>query len=101
MDTSEGPDTHSPRYYGFVAGAMAAGASLAFGELVAGLSDTIPGLVLAVGEWIVDVTPGDIAARGIETAGTADKPALLWGISIASVLLGGVLGSISMKRGKL
>ncbi len=79
---------------------MAAGSSLAFGELVAGLSDSIPGLVLAVGEWIVDVTPGDIAARGIETAGTADKPALLWGISIVSLLLGGVLGSISTKHGK-
>jgi len=100
MKSVEGPDTHRPKYYGFVAGGTAAATSLAFGEFVAGLSDTIPGLVLAVGEWIVDITPGDIAARGIEAAGTADKPLLLWGISIIAILIGGALGWASIRHGK-
>jgi len=100
MESTDRSEAHLPRYYGLVAGALAASASLAFGELVAGISDDTPGLVLGVGEWIVDVTPGDIAARGIETAGTADKPILLWGIAIVSILVGALLGEASARRGK-
>ncbi len=100
MESADGSDTHQPRYYGLLAGALAASASLAFGELVAGVSGTIPGLVLAVGEWIVDITPGDVAARGIDTAGTADKPILLWGISIVSILIGALLGEASERHGR-
>ncbi len=73
---------------------------MSFGELVAGVSDTIPGQVLAVGEWIIDITPGDIASLGIEAAGTADKPILLWGISIVTILIGALLGEASVRFGK-
>ncbi len=90
---------HRPRYYGLAAGALAASMSLAFGELVSGLSDNIPGLVLGVGEWIVDITPGWLAALGIETAGTADKPILLWGISIISIAIGAIIGDLSRRYG--
>lgn len=100
MESAERSDTHQLRYYGLVAGALAAAASLAFGELVAGVSGTIPGLVLAAGEWIVDVTPGDVAARGIETAGTADKPILLWGVAIVSILIGALLGEASARHSR-
>lgn len=100
IDVPDGRPDPQPKHYGLIAGALAASMSLAFGEVVAGFSDAIPGLVLAVGEWIVDITPGEIAARGIETAGTADKPILLWGISIVAIVVGALFGAASAKFGK-
>jgi len=90
-----------PRWTGFLAGAVAAGAALAFGELIEGASDDIPSLVVAVGELIVDYTPGDAVATSIETLGTNQKPVLLTGITITAFVLGAILGDLSNRRHRL
>jgi len=85
-----------PAWTGWMAGSVAAGVALAFGELVDGLTDgDIPGLVLAVGEWFVDITPGDLVAEGIENAGTNQKVILLGGITVVALLVGAALGRAS------
>ena len=80
------------------AGIVAAGGALGLSEILSGLSRKIPSLVVSVAEEIVDLTPGFIARWSIDTLGTAQKPALVWGIVIVSVLLGAVLGWPSRKR---
>ena len=51
---------------GFVAGVMGAAVALGFGELIEGVSETIPSLVIAVGEVVTDYTPGSIVSLSIE-----------------------------------
>ncbi|MXZ86781.1 MAG: molybdopterin-dependent oxidoreductase [Acidimicrobiia bacterium] len=80
------------------AGIVAAGGALGLSEILSGLSRKIPSLVVSVAEEIVDITPGFIARWSIDTLGTAQKPALVWGIVIVSILLGAVLGWPSRKR---
>ena len=80
------------------AGIVAAGAALGLSEILSGLSRKIPSLVVSVADVIVDRTPGDIARWSIDNLGTAQKPALVWGIVVVSVLLGAVLGWPSRKR---
>ena len=80
------------------AGIVAAGGALGLSEILSGLSRQIPSLVVSVAEEIVDITPGFIARWSIDTLGTAQKPALVWGIVVVSILLGAVLGWPSRKR---
>jgi DMSO/TMAO reductase YedYZ molybdopterin-dependent catalytic subunit len=95
------PGGEQPGWTGFLAGAVAAGAALGFGELIEGATDDIPSLVVAVGELIVDYTPGDAVARSIETLGSNQKSVLLTGITVVSLLLGGVIGRLAQRRGRL
>ncbi len=80
------------------AGIVAAGGALGLSEILSGLSRKIPSLVVSVAEEIVDITPGFIARWSIDTLGSAQKPALVWGIVVVSILLGAVLGWPSRKR---
>lgn len=80
------------RVMGFMAGVVSAGLALTFGELVDGISEAQPSLVVAVGELIADYTPGDVVATSIENLGSNQKWVLLTGITAATLLVGGVLG---------
>ena len=59
----------------------------------------MPGLVLGVGELIIDYTPGWAAEESIENLGTAGKGNLLLGITIVAFVLAGLLGEQALKRG--
>ena len=93
------PARTAPGWMGAVAGLAAAAVSLAFGQLIEGVSDTIPGLVLGVGELVIDYTPGWAAEESIENLGTAGKGNLLLGITVVSFLLAAVIGEVSLRRG--
>ena len=84
---------------GAISGVAAAAVALAFGQFIEGVSDTMPGLVLGVGELIIDYTPGWAAEESIENLGTAGKGNLLLGITIVAFLLAGLLGEQALKRG--
>ncbi len=62
-----------------VAGVVSAGAAVAFGEIVSDHNEGIPSLVIAAGEWFIDIVPGSVAEQGIEWFGTNDKLALVIG----------------------
>ena len=74
-----------------VAGVLAAGMALAAAEAVAAVTGG-PSLVVAVGGLVVDLVPGWLVRRTIGLLGTAQKPALLIGIVVVALILGGVLG---------
>lgn len=81
-----------------LAGAVGAGAALAAGELFDGLSTGIPSLVVAAGDWFIDVAPGTVAEQSIETFGTNDKPALVIGVIVIVLAIGAVVGRPARSR---
>ena len=95
--SAERPAAISP-FQAIAAGIVAAGGALGLSEILSGLSRKIPSLVVSVADIIVDNTPGFIARWSIDTLGSNQKPALVWGIVVVSVLLGAVLGLPSRKR---
>ena len=89
------------RYQAALSGMVGAALALASGELIASLTNKTTSLVLAVGEFIVDVTPGDIVRTSIETLGNSQKIVLLSAITVISILFGGFLGLLSRKHSDL
>lgn len=97
MEAPEPKGTDHPRWYGALAGFLAAAIALIFGEVVESFSGTIPGLVLGMGEWILDITPGEVAQESIENLGSGGKSSLIPGITITALLIGGLLGYLSQR----
>lgn len=87
-----------PGWAGSAAGVAGAAVALGFGELVEGVSDTIPSLVVAVGELVTDYTPGDLVAVSIDNLGNSQKSVLTFGIIVTALLLGGALGRHATRR---
>ncbi len=85
---------------GIIAGIAAAGVALGFGQFMEGITNN-PGLVLAVGEWLIDHVPGSVAKWSIEQLGTSGKGNLSEGIVVVTLLLAGWLGEISYRRTRL
>ncbi len=84
-----------PVLHAALAGLLAAGAALATGEVLSGFSQKIPSLVVGVGEIFTDETPGGVVRWSIDTFGTSQKTLLIWGISIAALIVGAILGIAS------
>ena len=86
---------------GFVAGVLGCGVALGFGELIHGLSETVPSLVIAVGEVMTDYTPGDVVAFSIANIGDSQKTVLTAGIAVVSLAVCGLLGRRAARGGRL
>ena len=93
-------ETHIAKGHAFLAGAIAAAVALALGELFDRLSSSLTSLVTAVADLIVDITPGAIVAESINTLGATQKPLLVTGITIASLVLGGLL-AVAARRTRM
>src|SRR5919198_2133740 len=83
------------------AGAVAVGAALATGELLAGLLPSVPSPLLAVARFIVDVQPPGAKDFVVGLFGEADKLAFQVFIVLAGVGIGALLGRISPRRPEL
>ena len=81
---------------GLLAGVAGAAVALAFGEFIDGLVDSIPSLVVAVGEALVDYSPDWAVKLSIELFGEKDKAVLAIGIVGVSLIIGGLLGACAM-----
>jgi DMSO/TMAO reductase YedYZ molybdopterin-dependent catalytic subunit len=81
-----------------LAGALAAGAALGVGELVTGLGSRNQSLVGSVGNEFIRDSGGGVARTAIRTLGTADKPSLVLGIVVVSLVLGALLGGAARRR---
>ena len=91
--TDHGNGQAGPALYG------AASVALSFGisELLAGALGA-PSLIQGVADWAVDSAPPGVKDWAISTFGTNDKPALLIGIVVVRLLLGGLVGLLSRSR---
>lgn len=86
-----------PSWMGALAGSSAAAVALGFSQFIEASTD-IPGLVLGIGELVIDYTPGWAAEESIENLGSAGKGNLLRGITLVSFLIAAVLGDLSTRR---
>jgi DMSO/TMAO reductase YedYZ molybdopterin-dependent catalytic subunit len=80
------------------AGLVAAAAALATGELLSGLDERTPSLVVGVAEVFVARTPGGVVRWSIDTFGTSQKTVLVTGIVVVSLLLGAGFGLVARRR---
>ena len=80
-----------------LAGAVSAGMALGVGELVTGLGGSSQSLVGSVGNAFIRQSGGDLARTAIRVFQTADKPALITGIVVLSLLIGAALGAASRR----
>ncbi len=81
-----------------LAGAVAAGLALAITEFAAGLTQSVPSAVAAVGSIVVDFSPRFVERFAIEVFGTADKGALAVGTTLLALLFGALLGRVELRR---
>jgi len=88
---------HRNRLLDSVAGLTAAAVALGATEFIAALAGT-SSLVVAVGNVVVDRTPGPVVKWAIDLFGTNDKPILLTTVTAISVLLGFVLGPFAARQ---
>jgi DMSO/TMAO reductase YedYZ molybdopterin-dependent catalytic subunit len=81
-------------FAGIVAAVVAIGAS----ELVAGILPGAPSLVLAVGQWIIDIQPPGAKDLAVALFGTADKLAFEILILIVALVIAAGLGVLALRR---
>lgn len=86
------------RWTALTAGTVGAGSALAVGELFAGLSRRIPSMVVAVADVVIRQADADTAGTAIDLFGSNNKPALLVGIILVSLLLGAGATQASIRR---
>lgn len=82
----------------FVAGGLAAALGVAVGELMAGLVQGAPSLVIAIGDAVIENQPPGAKEFVVELFGEADKLALNVGIIITSIVIAGFLGLAGRRR---
>jgi hypothetical protein len=80
------------------AGAVAVGAALAIGELIAGLVAGVPSPLLAVARFIVDIQPPGAKELVVGLFGESDKLAFQVFIVLVAIGVGAVLGRMSGTR---
>ena len=83
-----------------LAGLLSAGAAIAVGELLSGITDRAPSLVLGVSDAIVDsrFVPGAVIRWSIDTLGSAQKPLLFYGVLAATLILGVLTGIVARRH---
>lgn len=92
------PSDSLTRSLAAAAGVISAGAALAIGELMSGITNRVTSLVIGVAEAMVDWTPGFIARWSIDLFGEHQKTLLVWGIVIISLLVAAVVGRAALRN---
>ncbi len=87
-----------PAWPAALAGVVAAAAALGAGELVGAFFAPSPGPVIGVANRVIDNAPTWFVELGKTVFGLANKPALILGTIIISLLLGAVLGLASRRN---
>ncbi len=87
-----------PRWRHAVAGAVAGGVALGATELVAGALPGAPSLVRSVASVVIDLAPIGVVRAAIASLGFSDKPVLVAGVVVLSLLLGAGLAVAARRR---
>lgn len=87
-----------PRWPYAVSGVVAAAAGMAAGHLVAAWVNPPASPVLAVGSTVVDATPTPVKEWAVRQLGSADKPVLLVGVALVTLLVTAGIGLLSRRR---
>lgn len=93
--------SQSKRSYSATSGVVATAVAIGIGELVGGLVPGGTSLIVSVGSRVIDGAPPFVKDIAISTLGAADKPVLVIGVVLVTLMIGagiGVLGSRSLWR---
>ncbi|MGN6608575.1 MAG: molybdopterin-dependent oxidoreductase [Jatrophihabitans sp.] len=82
---------------GALIGLLSAGIALGVGELVAAFVRPEASPVIAVGNRLITLTPGDVARASERSVGTNDKPLLVVGIIAVTLVFGAVVGQWALR----
>ena len=83
------------RRWAVLAGVSAALVGLGVAELLSALLRVRVSPVLAVGEAIIEITPGALAERAIDAVGRADKPLLVAGVLLGVLAVSALAGVVA------
>lgn len=72
--------------------------ALSAAELIAGIWHRGPALVTAVAQQVINRAPGAFVRFGIDRLGRRDKPSLIVGTIVLSLLVGAVAGMLAARR---
>jgi len=89
------PPAAAARWPFFVAGAVAVAVAIAVGEIVAGLVQGAPSLVVSVGSLVIDLQPPGAKDVVVSLFGTNDKLALNVLVLVVALAVGGWLGTMA------
>lgn len=81
-----------------LSGLLSVGVALSLGHAIAASVDTASSPFLAVADSVVDRAPAAVRELTIDALGTADKPALLIGLSVLLALVGAAAGLLERPR---
>ncbi|HUH08023.1 MAG TPA: sulfite oxidase [Egibacteraceae bacterium] len=84
-----------------VAGALSAALALGIAELLASVVPRVSSVVVAVGAGVIDLAPPRFKDAAISLLGTADKPALILGIVVLTLVFGAGLARLSARSASL
>jgi DMSO/TMAO reductase YedYZ molybdopterin-dependent catalytic subunit len=101
MTASSPTDWYIPKWRAGLAGALAAAASLSTGEFVGALAAPRPGPVTAVANRVVDNAPVWFVNFGKDVFGLSDKPALIIGTVLISIIIAVGLGIASRRHTRI
>jgi len=62
---------------------------------VAGFGPSVPSLISAIGDIVIERAPGEVVHLAIDALGTADKPVLVWTVVVISILIGAAIGVLA------
>ncbi len=88
----------SQRALAALSGVAAGAAALGAGELIGAFRAPEPGPVIAVANRVIDLAPTWFVELGKSIFGLADKPALIVGTVVLSVVFAAILGLVSLRR---
>ncbi len=98
VEDAAGASSLSVKLLAALAGVLAGASALAAGELVASFAAPNPGPVVGVANRVIDNAPNWFVEFGKSVFGLADKPALVLGTIIISLLLAAGFGIASLRR---
>src|SRR3712207_9065365 len=89
----------SNRFKAGLAGIVGAVVAFGIAELVHGLLyESVPSVFVSLAQRVVELTPGELVTRGIETLGMADIPVLITSMVIGTLLVAAFLANLSLRH---
>ncbi|GAA4510394.1 MULTISPECIES: molybdopterin-dependent oxidoreductase [Nonomuraea] len=88
----------TPVWAGALAGIVAGAVALGVAQLGAGLVRASSFPVLAVGDWVVDLSPAPLKEFAIRTFGENDKNVLIGGVLVVLTLIAAGIGVVARRR---
>ncbi len=86
-----------PLWWGILTGLLAAGAGLAAGEFVAGMSRVLRSPIVSVGDRVIDHVPKGLKQWAIRSFGTSDKTVLIVTIVVVIAIAAMIVGVITVR----